>query len=169
MRRGRLWLLLCCLVAVAVAPCARATAEDATAKAAAVQSEVEKARQALAAQRLKEAIGLAKEAIATAGSDKSAAPAYEVLASALYQSKDANGAIAALKQALQIDHMYSPAYVSLGGIAFAEGHLPEARQYLEQALKIDPGMMVAHERLGLVLQPMGDLGGATRQSALGRV
>jgi tetratricopeptide (TPR) repeat protein len=167
MPRGKFWLLLCCLVAVAVAPCARATAEDATAKAAAVQSEVEKARQALAAQRSKEAIALAKEAIATAGSDKRAAPAYEVLASALYQTKDANGAVAALKQALQIDRMYSPAYVSLGGIAFSEGHLPEARQYLEQALKIDPSLLAAHERLGLVLQGMGDRDGAIREYELG--
>jgi tetratricopeptide (TPR) repeat protein len=167
MPRGKFWLLLSCLVAVAVAPYARATAEDATAKAAAVQSEVEKARQALAAQRFKEAIGLAKEAIATAGSDKSAAPAYEVLANALYQTKDANGAVAALKQALQIDRMYGPAYVSLGGIAFSEGHLPEARQYLEQALKIDPSMLAAHERLGLVLQGMGDPAGAIREYELG--
>ena len=110
---------------------------------------------------------MAKQAIAAAGADKTAAPAYEVLASALYQGGDPNGAVAALKQSLHVDPTYVPALFSLGGIAFNARQFPEARQYLEQAIKINPDMLQAHERLALVLQEMGDRAGAIREYETG--
>jgi len=163
MRRGIFWLVFGCLLAATAGPGARAVTEDPTSKATSVQEDIERARQALAAKRFKEAAGLANEAIKMAGNDKAAAVAYEVLASALYQGNDPNGAIAALKQALRVNPTYVPALFSLGGIEFNARHFPEARQYLEQAVKIDPDMLPAHERLALVLQEMGDQAGAIRE------
>jgi len=71
--------------------------------------------------RFNEAARLARAAIETPGAGKSAAQAYFVLASALYLSRDADGAIAALKNVLLINPEYSPEYspalAGLGEIA----------------------------------------------------
>ena len=167
MRPLKMSVLLGCLLAATPGPGAHATAEDPTTKTAEIQGDIDRARMALAANRIKEAVALAAEAAKMAGTDKIAAVAYEVLASGLYQGHDVNDAITALKRALQIDPAYTPALVSIAGIEFSAGHLPEAEQYLEQAIKISPDLMPAHERLGMVLRAMGDRSGAMHEYELG--
>jgi tetratricopeptide (TPR) repeat protein len=167
MRPLKVAMLLGCLIAATPNLHARAIGEDPTSKTAAVQADIDRARAALAANRLKEAAALANEAIKMAGNEKIAAVAYEVLASALYQNHEVDNAITALKRAVQIDPGYSPAFVSLAGIAFNAGRFPDAKLALEQAIKISPDLLPAHERLGLVLQNLGDQAGAIREYELG--
>ncbi len=167
MRSLKISMLLGCLLAATPFLVAHATGEAQTNKTADIQADIDRARMALAANRLKEAAALASEAVKMAGNDKIAAVAYEVLASALFQGRDTSDAVTALKRALQIDPAYSPALVSLAGIAFNESQFPEAKQDLEQAIKLTPDLMPAHERLGVVLQAMGDRAGALREYELG--
>jgi tetratricopeptide (TPR) repeat protein len=134
---------------------------------AVMKDRLEAASRALAAGRLDETIRLAKQVIAAAGSDKGAVPAYELLASALYQKHDVDGATAALQRVLEIDPRSGEALASLAGIALNAGHVNEARQYLERALQVTPDLPGAHERLGVVLQQQGDIAGATREYELG--
>jgi tetratricopeptide (TPR) repeat protein len=167
MRPLKIAMLLGCLVAVTPSLGALAIGDDPTSKTAAVQADIDRSRMALAVNRLKEAAALAQEAIKLAGNDKIAAVAYEALASALYQNHEIDNAVAALKRAVQIDPAYSPAFISLAGIAYSTGHLPDAKQALEQAIKLSPDLPAAHERLGVVLQDMGDRAGAIREYELG--
>ena len=135
--------------------------------AAVMKAQLEAADRALVAGRLDEAIRLSKQVIAAVGNNKGAVAGYELLASALYQKHDAEGAVAALKKALEIDPASGSALASLGGISLNAGHIDEAKQYLQRALQVTPDLPGAHERLGMVLQQQGDLVGATREYELG--
>ncbi len=171
----------CVIVLLAIAMPAAATTPDPTQSPAAseqpspeqtkllalMKQQMDAAVRAIVAGRFDEAIRLAKDAIHTAGKDKSAVGPYEVLANALYQKHDVDGAIAALKKAIEIDPTHGAAYASLGGIAMNAGHPDQAKQYLEQALRVTPDLPGAHERLGVLLQQQGDSAGAIREYELG--
>jgi tetratricopeptide (TPR) repeat protein len=166
--------MLAAVPAVATVPDATDAPTDAAAPTpeqakmlAAMKQQLDAAARAIAAGHLDDAVRLARAAIATAGPDKRSVAGYEMLANALYQKHDVDGAIAALKRALEIDPTHGALYASLGGIAMNAGNRDQARQYLEQALKVTPDLPGAHERLGVLLEQAGDVPGAIREYEAG--
>ncbi len=121
------------------------------------------ALEAVVAGRYDEAIKLANEAAASAGSGASAAPAYEVLGIAQYLKGDTPAAMASLQRAVQSNPKQGSALTRLGSIALADNDLPTAKTWFEQALQVAPKDRLARRRLAEVLERQGDVAGAVAE------
>ncbi|OFV89640.1 MAG: hypothetical protein A3H95_14095 [Acidobacteria bacterium RIFCSPLOWO2_02_FULL_64_15] len=65
-----------------------------------------------------------------------------------------------LRQALELDPAYLPAYAALGQLYVSQGKLPAARGEFEEIIKRSPKNVAAWTMVGVILQTEGDINGA---------
>ncbi|MDJ0655624.1 MAG: tetratricopeptide repeat protein [Xanthomonadales bacterium] len=76
------------------------------------------------------------------------------------EEHDPESAIAAYRQAIDMDDGHADAHINLGRLLQQRGQYQQARDHYQQALAIDPVNAIARFNLGTVLEDLGDLDAA---------
>ena len=129
----------------------------------ALPQPVAQALDAINAGRAKEAVTQLRSYVAH---EPASAPGLIVLAIALDQTGDANGAADALRKAAKLAPQNS-LLVELGSLAYNDKKPADAARLFRLALVLNPGDRFAHQRLGIVLDDQRDIAGAIREYELG--
>lgn len=85
-----------------------------------------------------------------------AAPAHEILGTALALQGNLPDAVLALERAVELSPEQVSALTKLGDIAMTLGQPAMAETYFRQAVERSPGERKAHQRLGLLAEQAGD-------------
>lgn len=85
------------------------------------------------------------------------AEAWRMLGTVCGQLGDADGAIANLRHAVELNAGYAPAHIDLGAALLSTDRLEDAAASFRYAIRLDPSDFESLARLGRVLHSLGNL------------